>query len=231
LVKFALLFIAALAPAAFLLHYFYVRDKYARESLRLVLTVYALSYLSLLPAVLFELPVNLLRIGPPGSITVALIEEAMKLLFLRWLVLGRREFDEPYDGILYGVTVGLGFASAENLLYVLSSGSLPLAFVRGVLSVPAHCVWGVIMGFYLSRWKFEADETKRPRLLWLALVLPAAPHAIYDGSILLASSTSNISALVLFVVLIGQWVFARRLVRTAQAASDFQHPSPILAPV
>jgi len=32
------------------------------------------------------------------------------------------EFQKPYDGIIYGVAVSLGYASAENILYLMAYG-------------------------------------------------------------------------------------------------------------
>src|SRR5712691_3948931 len=124
-----------------------MRDKYDREPLRLVLKVYFLSFLFVIPAVFLELPAGLLSIGPLSAFVVGVIEESIKFLFIRWLVFRRPEFNEPYDGILFAVVVSLGFASAENLLYVVGSGSVTVAIGRAVLSVPAHSLWGVIMGF------------------------------------------------------------------------------------
>src|SRR5437764_4940874 len=122
MIQLLILLCLALAPAVFLLHYFYVRDKYQPEPLKLVVKIYFLSLFSVVPAVVLELSVGFLVLGALAAFLVGFIEEGIKLLFSRWLVFRRPEFDEPYDGILFAVVVGLGFASAENLLYVIGSG-------------------------------------------------------------------------------------------------------------
>ena len=45
-------------------------------------------------------------------------EESLKLLILYAIVIKRKEFNEPMDGIVYGVAVSLGFATYENYDYV-----------------------------------------------------------------------------------------------------------------
>ena len=44
-------------------------------------------------------------------------EELLKFIILYFVVLRRDEFNEPMDGIVYGVTVSLGFATFENYDY------------------------------------------------------------------------------------------------------------------
>jgi RsiW-degrading membrane proteinase PrsW (M82 family) len=231
MIYLVLLICVALAPAVFLLHSFYMRDKYDREPLPLVLKIYFLSFLSVIPAVFLELPVGFLSIGPLSAFLVGLIEESIKFLFIRWLVFRRPEFNEPYDGILFGVVVSLGFASAENVLYVVASGSIAVAIARAVLSVPAHCLWGVIMGFYLGLWKFESDPDVRRGLLFRALAIPVFLHGLFDFLILIASATANLSPIGCGLIIVGQAIVAKRMVSTAQALSPFQRPSPLFSPL
>jgi protease PrsW len=231
LLDLVLLICVALAPAVFLLHYFYVRDKYQPEPLGLVLKIYFLSFFSVIPAIFLEISVAFFPVGALAAFLVGFIEESIKFVFIRWLVFRRPEFDEPYDGILFGVVVGLGFASAENLLYVIASGSLTVAIARAVLSVPAHCLWGVIMGYYLGLWKFESDPAVRRALLLRALAIPAFLHGLFDFLILAGPETANLSPLGCAVIIIGQGVVAKRMVRTAQAMSPFKRPSPLFSPL
>ncbi len=59
-------------------------------------------------------------------------------------------FDEHYDGIVYGASVSLGFATLENILYLIGHG-VEHAFVRALLPVSCHALIGVIMGFTLEK--------------------------------------------------------------------------------
>lgn len=50
----------------------------------------------------------------------SIIEEVFKFLAASLTVLRRRDDDEPIDPVIYMVTVALGFAAAENTLFLLS---------------------------------------------------------------------------------------------------------------
>lgn len=80
--------------------------------------------------------------------------------FFKWLIIivalyKHVEFDDPYDGILYGASVSLGFATVENILYLLNYG-MGEAFLRALLPVSSHALFGVVMGYYIGRAKFTS---------------------------------------------------------------------------
>ena len=119
---------------------------------------------------------NFLSIGFE-ALTVSSTEELLKFLVVLLIIYPNKYFDEPFDGIVYSVFVGMGFATAENLTFVLQ-GSASLAFMRMISAVPAHFVFAVIMGYYLGK----AKKKKKAQLLFigLALILPILIHSIYD---------------------------------------------------
>ncbi|MGC7950656.1 PrsW family glutamic-type intramembrane protease, partial [Bacillus sp. II_CA] len=80
------------------------------------------------------------------------------------------EFDDPYDGILYGASISLGFATIENVLYLLSFG-LDTAFMRALLPVSSHALFGVVMGYYYGRAKFS-KLAKTKEMIAMALCAP-----------------------------------------------------------
>ncbi|WP_300264808.1 PrsW family intramembrane metalloprotease [Microbacterium sp.] len=70
---------------------------------------------------------------------------------------GRRVFDGPVDGIVYGALVGAGFAFTENIQYFAISliegggGQLTATFVmRGLLSPFAHAMFTALTGFAMG---------------------------------------------------------------------------------
>ena len=87
-------------------------------------------------------------------INAAIPEEAAKLLML-WLVLRRnRHFDEYFDGVVYAVCVGMGFAGLENIFYLIDEEDMmAVGIARGVFSIPAHFMFAVAMGYYYQRQK------------------------------------------------------------------------------
>ena len=170
-------------------------DRAHPEPMWLVIVTFVLGALATVPAGLAELALAHLspwldpRVisfgGQPFALPLAFVvftfvvglsEESAKLLGTGF-ALRRREFDEPIDGIVYGIVSSLGFAAAENVQYfALTRLSAPIVVARCFMSVPAHMFFGAIWGYALGA--RLVDE--RPRLL-LFLVLSAAGHGLFDA--------------------------------------------------
>ncbi len=182
------LLVLALAPVVFLMTYLYVKDEYDREPLRHLIIAFVLGILTAIPVVfvgeqlrtLFEVDANsdLFGIIIYAFIVVALTEEGMKYLVLRNYAYRLKEFDEPYDGIMYGATISLGFAAIENVLYVFQGGE-DVALLRMVTAVPAHAVFGVLMGYYAGRARFLAKGSPQIERL-KGLLIAVLFHGLYD---------------------------------------------------
>lgn len=180
-----LLFIAAVAPSAALLYYFYVRDKYEKEPRRVLLAAFGLGSLIVVPVVFAELRLNifdmaengLLGAGYTAFVVAGLVEEGFKYLIFWFFFWKNKNFDEMYDGIVYCVFISLGFATTENLGYVLLSG-YHTAWIRSITAVPAHALFGVCMGYYFGKAKFKKDKSSM--YLLLAFCIPFLLHGIYD---------------------------------------------------
>jgi len=117
--------------------------------------------------------------------SAAIPEETVKLVMLWILVSKNQFFDDRYDGIVYAVCVGMGFAALENVDYVYfyagsSWGSVAAA--RAVLAVPGHYIMAVIMGYFYSVAKFKQERGWR-RLWQLSLIwiVPVLTHGAYDA--------------------------------------------------
>jgi RsiW-degrading membrane proteinase PrsW (M82 family) len=81
------------------------------------------------------------------------------------------------DGVVYGAVASLGFATLENVLYVTATG-FAVAVMRALTAVPAHAFLGAIMGYYVGRAKFHANE--RTRAHTMAYLVPTVLHGLYD---------------------------------------------------
>ncbi len=134
------------------------------------------------------------------TLVVGLVEEGAKLggaLFAA----RRKEFDEPVDGIVYGVVSSLGFAAAENVRYfAMSRLSAPAVIARCFLAVPAHMFFGAIWGYALGA---QLVTHKRWRVV-LATFGAAAAHGLFDS--LLAADGAAGFALVLNLLLASAFV-------------------------
>lgn len=113
---------------------------------------------------------------------VALVEEFSKWIFLKKITWKNKEFNYLYDAIVYGVFVSIGFATIENILYVLDGG-LIVAIIRAILSVPGHIFYGVFMGYYYGISKLgeiNQNEHIRKKNMILSLLIPTILHFTFD---------------------------------------------------
>jgi protease PrsW len=181
-----LLLAAAVAPSAALLYYFYARDKYEKEPRRLLLKAFLLGGVLVIPVLFVEMALNifdaadfnLLTAGYTAFIVAGLVEESSKFLLFFFYIWKNREFNEMYDGIVYAVFISLGFATVENLAYVISNG-FNTAIVRSITAVPAHALFSVAMGYYLGIAKF-AEPQYRKKYILIGFAAPVILHGIYD---------------------------------------------------
>ena len=182
---------AALLPAILLLLYIWKKDQQPEPTSWLVKAV-LLGVAICIPISIVEMGIESILFGPGGSPTnltgttamaflvAALPEESFKLLAL-WLVLRRNPyFDEHFDGIVYAVCIGLGFAAVENVLYVFKEEEnwMAVAVSRSLLAVPGHYAFAVLMGYYYSIYHF-IDHS--PKVAVCILLVPVAAHGVYDA--------------------------------------------------
>ena len=125
---------------------------------------------------------SLLYILIDNFLMVALVEEGGKFVVLKLNTWRSREFDYTFDAVVYAVTVSLGFAAFENILYLLDF-NLGTAILRGVLAVPGHAIDAIFMGCYYGlakRCDVAGDIAGRKHNLRLALLIPVLLHGFYD---------------------------------------------------
>jgi RsiW-degrading membrane proteinase PrsW (M82 family) len=182
-----LLLALAVAPGLAISIYFLFKDQYNREPRKHLIISFLLGILSAVIAVFLELFfISYFHIQPATSIlsailmaylVVALVEEWSKYIMVRMYAFPKPEFDEPFDGIVYSVMVSMGFATVENIAYVMEHG-YGTAIMRMFLSVPAHASFAIIMGYNLGKAKFAG---RRRRLFLLAGLFSATFwHGTYD---------------------------------------------------
>jgi Predicted membrane protein len=144
-------------------------------------------------------PISLLGTTIEAFIVAALPEEGFKLLAL-WLVLRKNPFfDEHFDGIVYAVCIGLGFATIENVGFIFQEGNgLSVAISRALFAVPGHYAFAVIMGYYYSLYHFV---DRSPRTAIYILLIPVVAHGIYDAIVLGGNVNPYIGCVSTFVLI------------------------------
>ena len=191
---------AALLPATLLWTYIWRKDQ-KKEPVSWLAKATIYGIIICFPVAIVEMLIGTLLFYPDGNPTTvlgttanaflvaAIPEEFFKFLAL-WLVLRKNPyFDEHFDGIVYAVCVGLGFAAFENVLYLFDNieNWMSVAFVRSLMAVPGHYAFAILMGYYYSKYHFVDHSRKTAALI---IVAPVLAHGLYDA--LLMTSMVNV---------------------------------------
>lgn len=201
--------IAAIAPAI-ILTIIIIRKDRQREPLKWLLAAVGLGAL-VAPAVILLCEFMLPDISADtfagaffaSFVDAAIPEEGLKFAALCLLASRCRHFDEMFDGIVYAVCIGMGFALVENILYVTGANSqwIMVGISRALLSVPMHCVFAIIMGSFFALGWF--DRRNRKVYMSAALLLPVIVHGLYDTLCFSVSIDENLSMLILIISILG----------------------------
>lgn len=155
--------VIALVPLAIVFFGVYIIDRWEPEPKPLIAFAIAWGAIAAIGiTLLVDLGITMM-LGMPTEvlstvIQAPIIEELAKGLgiFIIFLI-GRRAFDGPIDGIVYGALVGGGFAFTENIQYFAISliegggSQLTATFVmRGLLSPFAHAMFAALTGFAMG---------------------------------------------------------------------------------
>ncbi len=239
-----LTFLAAIVPG-FLICYFIVKlDKHEKEPVPLLVISWILGVAIFFAARYFEgafddmiMPyVNEHNLNPnthPGIlffsafIRTAFVEEFLKFTILMLIPYNHKAFNEPMDGIVYAVMIGMGFAIVENVIYCLSPPDIALAIVRNFTAVPSHAVFAVILGYYVGLAKF--NPAKQIQYIFIGFFLTVFVHGLYD--VFLFQEYENWLMILATFVLLGGLFFSRKFISLHQKDSPFkknQTDEPVL---
>lgn len=203
---------AAVIPSILLVYLVLKHDKVESEPAGLLVRLFILGALTTLPAGLLE------SFGERGIMAVNRSSDMQALLMflicvplaeegLKYLVLmttwKNEAFNFTFDGVVYAVIVSLGFATLENMLYVLNYMSLQVAVMRGILSVPLHCTCGIFMGYFYGMARNHRARGEQVRSMAdrvLALLVPLLIHGIYDFALSIESDAISVAGLGFTVV-------------------------------
>lgn len=237
-----LILLSAVLPGILLWLYIWKKDPQKEPTSKLIMAV-GLGAAACIHVVFIELIMQTVLFGLGGGPTTiigttvdaffvaALPEESIKL-FALWIVLHRnRYFDEHFDGIVYAVCVGLGFATVENLFYLFGEEEwVTVAISRALLAVPGHYAFAVLMGYYYSVHHF-VDHSKKAAVM--ILLVPVVAHGIYDAFALSGAVDPYVGG-VCFLLLIIFCIFMHRYAKKKinhQIAKDQQNVQPSDPPI
>ncbi|RAJ05007.1 RsiW-degrading membrane proteinase PrsW (M82 family) [Chitinophaga skermanii] len=190
-----LLLALAIAPGLLISVLIYALDRYDKEPLPLLTRSFTLGVMCTLLPLAIQYSAQKLGVKPDSSnawhiaafsfLLIGISEEVTKFLVLRFYAYPKAAFNEPYDGIVYSVLISMGFATAENIVYVSQYG-VGTAIARMFLAVPAHAAFAIMMGYFVGLAKFS-PRPDRPLLFLQAIAYPVIFHGAYDFFLLLDS--------------------------------------------
>jgi protease PrsW len=225
----------ALAPGFAIILFILYKDRYNKEPrLNLVMSFF-LGCVAILPAIWFETKFSTTIDGTQLGVAifsyavVGFSEEFSKFLGLRFYSYRQKSFDEPFDGIVYSVMVSMGFATLENVMYVVKFAELGMGLQVGLqrmfLSVPAHATFAVVMGYFIGKAKFDSSNSFLLMLVGLAGAIFF--HGTFDFFLFikdLSYAGKEMSGLLLIggaiVSLIVAIVLSRKLIRIHRNLSE-----------
>ena len=213
----------AFAPGLFWLWFYARLDRYHPAPRRLIAWSFFLGVVSTIPVGIIYAIVGLedwYYPGAPLTLTAVVmfgivgpVEETCKFLAVRWFAYRSRWFEEPMDGLVFGAAASLGFASLENLGYVLLYGPWVM-IARAPLSTVGHLIFGSLWGHALGL----RHEGASAGIVWRGLTLAALLHGLYNVS-------TDVPPYFLWaplIILIGGILAYRRFRRT-ENASPFRY--------
>ncbi|KGL64252.1 PrsW family intramembrane metalloprotease [Polaribacter sp. Hel1_85] len=181
------LLLLAVAPATIIILYIYFKDKFEKEPIGLLFKNFLLgatlgilitAILGGFASELFPLTdkISIFQQFLKAFVVVGLVEEFSKYIIVRYYSQRNKEFNEPFDGIVYAVMVSMGFATLENVLYVLQHG-VATGVLRAFTAVPAHATFAILMGYFMGKAKFSKN---RIVLNLTGLFFATLFHGAYD---------------------------------------------------
>ena len=208
-----LLISAAIAPSLAIFSYFYLRNQMSTEPRRTLFQSFVYGAIVTFPIMFIQYVIkeeNTISNEYFSTIVfTSCLEEFFKWLIIFLVIFRHVEFDDPYDGILYGAAVSLGFATVENILYLLTFG-IDQALVRALLPVSSHALFGVVMGYYFGKAKFSKVNREK-EFLAVALFGPMLLHIIYNSILIIG----DLFIFIMVPFMLFLWWFGLRKVKLA----------------
>ncbi len=205
-------FLGGILPVLVWLYFLLKEDARCPEPRPLIFLAFLAGMLSVITVLPLEtLAAEIFPDGLPIIIAWATIEEVVKYGLAAVLILWRKAVDESLDLVVYMLTVALGFAALENVLFLLT----PFAdghFLAGIVtnnlrfvgSTLLHVIASSAIGFTLA-FSFRWHPVYRTIAATAGLILAIALHALFNFFIIEQEGSQTIYAF--FIVWIGIVVF------------------------
>jgi RsiW-degrading membrane proteinase PrsW (M82 family) len=217
-----LLLSGIIAPAIFWISYFYYKDRFQPEPIRYLGISYLLGFGAAFLCFKFYGLLPCLGIPEDPSIlmesqriqfffyslgVIGLVEEFFKLIPFLPVIFLFKTFDEEIDGIIYASMIALGFASFENLYFLVYLEGIEL-FGRAFTSPLTHTIFASIWGYTIGRARIEKKSLFKALLIGLPIA--AFFHGIFD--FFTTSPALRVAAAVTILII---WIWRIRVLEKA----------------
>lgn len=221
------LLLLAVTPIMIVLIYIYFKDKFEKEPIHFLLKNFLLGAIVsvLITLILSGVLNSIYPLTDNQSIyqqfikaffVVALVEEFSKFVIVKYYAQKNKEFNEPFDGIVYAVMVSMGFAALENILYVFQYG-FSTGVTRAFTAVPAHATFGILMGYFMGIAKFSDNKLKYNLF---GLIAATIFHGAYDFFLFINFIPGTIVGAILSLII--GILLSRKAIKRHQLNSHFK---------
>lgn len=221
------LLLVAVAPVMIVVVFIYYKDKFEKEPIPFLIKNLLLgAFASILITAILSIGANyIFPITDTKSVfqqfikaffVVALVEEFSKYVIVKFYAQKSKEFNEPFDGIVYAVMVSMGFAVLENILYVFQYG-ISTGITRAFTAVPAHATFGVLMGYFIGKAKFSKNKVQ---LNLIGLLVATIFHGAYDFFLFINFIPGTILGAILSLII--GLVLSKKAIKKHQQNSVFK---------
>ncbi len=192
--------IGGVLPAVIWLMFWLREDRLHPEPRSIVI----LTFIAGMIAVPLAIPLER-SVSNPGDMTTtfilwAIIEEVLKFGAMLLVAMRSGEEDEPVDPLIYMMTAALGFAAAENALFLLSpitNGNITESLITGNMRFVGasllHTMCSALIGAAFAFTFYKSKITKRFAIL-LGVVGAVALHALFNIFIMKGTDTTMLIA-------------------------------------
>jgi len=192
--------LGGITPAVIWLMFWLREDRLHPEPRSIIMLTFIAGMVAVPLAIPLERAVNM-----PNDLTTtflmwAVIEEVLKLGAMLLVAWRSGEVDEPTDPLIYIMTAALGFAAAENALFLLEplthgdfTESLITGNMRFVGASLLHTMSSAIIGACIALAFYKSKNTRRV-LGFIGLVGAITLHMLFNVFIMKGSDTATLSA-------------------------------------
>lgn len=197
-------FLGGLLPSLIWLYFLLREDATHPEPKKMIFFAFIVGMLAVRLAIPLE---EWAKASLPSQLSIltswALIEEMLKYVVAALFILWRPVVDEAPDYVIYMLTVALGFAAAENMLFLLAplsdghiASTIFMGDVRFLGSTLLHVIASAAIGFALA---FSDDSHPAVRVLAgaVGLILAVTLHTLFNAIIITEGASTTFTAVFL----------------------------------